>query len=46
MHEDNCFITLTYNDDCVPRLPDGQLTLYQKHMADFNKRFRERIGVC
>lgn len=45
MHENNCFITLTYNEDCVPRLPDGQLTLYQKHMADFNKRFRERIKV-
>lgn len=39
LHEDNCFITLTYSDD---RLPEGG-TLVKKHFQDFMKRFRFRV---
>jgi len=38
MHEDNCFITLTYDDDHLPW--DGSLN--KKHFQDFMKRFRDR----
>ena len=39
-HEDNCFITLTYSDKCLP--PGGTLVL--EHHQGFMKRLRERIG--
>lgn len=38
MHEDNCFITLTYNDECIP--PD--YSLCYKHFQLFMKRLRRR----
>jgi len=40
LHEDNSFITLTYNDD---HLPDGG-TLVRKHFVDFMKRLRRKVG--
>lgn len=36
LHEDNCFITLTYNDEHLP--PSGSLV--KKHFQDFMKRLR------
>ncbi len=38
MHEDNCFITLTYNPENLP--PDGGLRL--KHYQKFMKRLRKK----
>lgn len=40
LHKNNCFITLTYNDQNLP--PDGSLQL--KHYQDFMKRLRKRFG--
>lgn len=39
-HDDNCFITLTYDDD---HLPYGG-TLVKHHLQDFFKRLRKRIA--
>lgn len=39
MHEDNCFITLTYDDEHLPE--DGSLN--KKHYQDFMKRLRRRF---
>lgn len=36
LYEDNCFITLTYRDECLPK--DGSLN--KKHFQDFMKRLR------
>lgn len=41
LHEQNCFITLTYNDD---HLPDDR-SLNLKHFQDFMKRLRKRFGA-
>jgi len=41
LHEDNSFITLTYNNENLP--PDGSLRL--KDFQDFMKRLRARTGV-
>ncbi len=38
-HDENCFITLTYNDDNLPL--DGSLN--KKHFQDFMKRLRKKI---
>lgn len=40
LHDANCFITLTYNDDCLPS--DGGLHL--DHFQKFMKRLRKRSG--
>lgn len=40
LHEDNCFLTLTYND---VRLPETG-SLIKKHFQDFIKRLRSRTG--
>jgi len=40
MHENNCFITLTYNDE---NLPHGE-TLVPQHFTKFIKRMRKNIG--
>jgi len=40
LYEDNCFITLTYSPDHLPR--DGSLDL--KHFQDFMKRLRKRFS--
>lgn len=39
MHEDNCFITLTYDDDHLPK--NGSLT--KNHFTKFIKRLRKAI---
>jgi len=41
LHEYNCFITLTYHPDFLPK--GG--TLVKKHFQDFMKRFRKKIEV-
>jgi len=38
LHDENCFLTLTYNDDNLPK--DGSLV--KKHMQDFVKRLRKK----
>lgn len=40
LYDDNCFITLTYDDD---HLPKGG-TLVKKHFQDFMKRFRKKFS--
>lgn len=40
LYENNCFITLTYNDDNLPA--DGSLN--KKHFQDFMKRLRKKYG--
>lgn len=40
LHVDNCFITLTYNDDAIP--DDGGL--HKPHLQRFFKRLRKRKG--
>lgn len=39
LYEDNCFITLTYNDENLPK--DGSLK--PKHFQDFMKRLRKKF---
>lgn len=41
LHEDNCFVTLTYSPENMPS--DGSLHL--SHFQDFVKRLRSRTGV-
>lgn len=40
MHEKNCFVTLTYNDEHLP----SSYSLKKKDFQDFMKRLRKRIG--
>lgn len=40
MHEDNCFITLTYDDAHLPK----DYGLCKKHFTDFMKRLRKNTG--
>lgn len=40
LHDANCFLTLTYRNECLPR--GG--TLVKKHVQDFFKRLRRRCG--
>ncbi len=40
LFEENCFITLTYDDEHLPS--DGSLN--KKHFQDFMKRLRRRVG--
>lgn len=44
LQPDNCMITLTYDDENLPLLPDGRGNLVPKHLQDFLKRFRARIS--
>lgn len=39
LHDDNCFLTLTYNDDNIPR--DGSLV--KSHVQKFIKRLRHHL---
>lgn len=41
LHDFNCFVTLTYNDDKLPR--DGSLV--KRHFQLFCKRLRKRVGA-
>jgi len=40
LHDENCFITLTYDDDHIPK----DRSLCVKHFQDFMKRLRKRVG--
>ncbi len=40
LHDDNCFLTLTYDDDHLPATG----TLVKKHFQDFMKRLRKRFS--
>ena len=43
-HTENCFITLTYDEDRVPRLwPDGPGTLLKSDFQKFLKKLRKRV---
>lgn len=44
-HQHNAFITLTYNDEKMPRLEDGRGTLVRNHAALFLKRLRYNISA-
>lgn len=45
LHDKNCFITLTYDDDHVPWSSlTGEQTLVKKHHQDFLKRLRKRFA--
>lgn len=37
------FVTLTYNDECVPITEKGFLSLRRKHLTDYLKRLRRRV---
>lgn len=41
LHEQNCFLTLTYRDEDLP----SDRSLDVKDFQDFMKRFRKRVGV-
>lgn len=44
-HEDNCFITLTYDEQSMPRLfAGGPGTLVKKDFQNFMKRLRKRLS--
>lgn len=42
LHENNCFITLTYSDEKIPTLL-GEPTLRKDHFQKFMKRLRKKI---
>lgn len=44
MHQDNCFITLTYNDAHLPILANGGPTLVKRDFQLFMKRLRKKYG--
>lgn len=44
LHEDNCFVTLTYNDEHLPRTKEGLPTLDKTHFTLFMKRLRKKFG--
>lgn len=46
LHNQNCFITLTYDDDHVPwSKVTGEQTLVKKHHQDFMKRLRKAFPL-
>lgn len=42
LYEENCFITLTFHDACLPS--GGSLVEHGKDFADFMKRLRKKFG--
>ena len=42
-HEDSCFVTLTYNEDNLPRVTDNQGTLVKHDLQKFMKDLRKDI---
>ncbi len=45
LHEQNCYLTLTYDDNHVPYSKiTGEQTLVKKHLQDFMKRLRYYLG--
>lgn len=47
LHEKNCFLTLTYDDDHLPPKRDGSPyhSLVKSHMSEFMKNLRKRRGA-
>lgn len=45
LYSDNAFVTLTYNEDTMPRLDDGRGILVFKDMQDWLKRFRKEVDL-
>lgn len=51
MHNDNCFITLTYNNENIESLnindidDNKEYSLNKKHFVDFMKRLRRKFGA-
>lgn len=43
LHEDNCFVTLTYSDEQIPTLSNGSQTLLRRDFTLFLKRLRKAI---
>lgn len=43
MHEANCFLTLTYDDEHVPWTSCGEQTLYKRDVQLFLKRLRKEL---
>lgn len=41
--QDCYFITLTYRDDCLPRLKSGELAVKKSDLQKFMKRFRNHV---
>lgn len=49
LHEFNCFITLTYNDEHIPLIGDKERVWSTLRMRDFQlfmKRLRKNVGQC
>lgn len=49
LHEQNCMITLTYNDDCLPSPPSvsrREVQLFMKSLRDRIKPLRIRFFAC
>lgn len=44
LYDHNMFLTLTYNDDHLPRLPDGTATLNKEDITKFFKRLRKHYS--
>lgn len=42
-HKDNCFVTLTYSEDDVPRCGSGVMTLEPAHLRNFLKSLRKAL---
>ena len=40
MHDENCFITLTYRNECLP----GDLSIHKEELQKFFKRLRKNTG--
>ena len=43
LHERNCFITLTYRDECLPTNGSLDLDAFQKFMKRLRRRFGEGV---
>lgn len=45
LHNDNCFLTLTYDDDNLPTIFTGESTLVKRDLQLFMKRLRKKYGA-
>lgn len=46
MHEDSWFVTLTYENEHLPILPNGLQTLEKRDVQLFFKKVRKNVGQC
>lgn len=44
MHKNNCFLTLTYSDEKLPKIGTGESTLKKRHFQLFMMRLRKKYG--